>query len=41
MKYLVLANIIVWIGIIGYLMFLGNQNREILKKLSQIKKEFK
>ncbi len=33
MKYLVLANIIVWIGIIGYLMFLGNQNREILKKI--------
>jgi len=41
MHYLVIANILVWVGIGGYLLYLGRENRKITQKLNQIQREFK
>ncbi len=36
MKFLLIANIVVWAGIFGYMWFLKTEQKEILKRISQI-----
>ena len=41
MAYVVIANLVIWLGIIGYMFFLAKENRGILIRLEQIEKELK
>jgi len=37
MNYIWLANVLVWLGIGGYLVFLAKKNRELEQKIEEIK----
>jgi len=41
MIYVVIANVVIWMGILGYVFFLSKEHRDIVKRIDQIERDLK